>query len=130
MKLKPAMLILPLALIAGGCQTWGPTWSEVSGERYNRAIVNRQPAVIESIDGNSAFPTRPIKIEPGRHVIIITGVSQRPWPGGGTLKTMTLDLKPCMRYYLNAQFQNPVDRNYTPVIDFIEPIAGCRVTGT
>ena len=73
-----ALLIAPLALLAAGCQTWGPTWGEVSGTRYHVAVVNRQPTVIEKIDGNSAYPTRPIKIEPGRHVIEVQGVALRP----------------------------------------------------
>ncbi len=129
MKPHRAMLIAPLALMAAGCQTWGPTWSEVSGSRYNLAIVNRQPAVIENIDGNSAFPTRPIKIEPGRHEIEIAGVPQRPTPGGGKLQTIALGVEPCKLYYINAQYQSPLAIDYAPVIDYVTTIPGCRVPG-
>lgn len=123
------MLIASAALMAAGCQTWGPTWSEVSGARYNLAISNRQPAVIENIDGNSAFPTRPIKIEPGRHEITIAGVSQRPSPGGGELKRIALDVEPCKLYYINAQYGSPASVDYAPVIDYVDTIPGCRVPG-
>jgi hypothetical protein len=129
MRLHRAMLVAPLALMAAGCQTWGPTWSEVSGARYNVAVINRQPAVIESIDGHSSFPTRPIKIEPGHHEITITGVSQRPRPGGGDLQKIALDVEPCKLYYINAQYASPVDVKYAPVIDYVDTIPGCRVPG-
>ena len=125
-----ALMIAPLALLAAGCQTWGPTWSEVSGSRqYNLAMLNRQPTIIEKIDGNSAYPTRPIKIEPGRHVIEVQGVAQRPRAGGGTLKTITLDVAPCKLYYINAQYSSPVDVDFEPVIDYVDNVSGCRSTG-
>jgi hypothetical protein len=97
----------------------------VTGERYHRAIMDRRPAIIEKIDGNSAFASHPIKLEPGRHDIVMQG-PKPDWPGGTQLQTMTLDLQPCMRYYLNAQFDNPVSPAWTPVVDYVEPIAGCR----
>jgi hypothetical protein len=129
MKLNRAMLVAPIALGAAGCQTWGPTWSEVSGSRYNVAIVNRQPAVIENIDGQSAFPARPIKIEPGHHEITIAGVSQRPRAGGGELQKIAIDVEPCKLYYINAQYSSPVSVDYAPVIDYVQAIPGCRVPG-
>ena len=43
---------------------------------------------------------------------------------------MNLDLEPCKRYYLNAQFDNPVERTWKPVVDYVEPIAGCRTNVT
>ncbi len=124
-----ALMIAPLALLVAGCQTWSPTWSEVSGTRYHVALLNRQPTVIEKIDGNSAYPSRPIKIEPGRHLIEVQGVAQRPAAGGGTLKTITLDIAPCKRYYINAQYARPVDVDFEAVIDYVDDVPGCRSTG-
>ena len=118
-----------LGLLAAGCATWGPTWSEVTGARYHHAIMDRRPAIIEKIDGNSAFAQNPIKIEPGRHSIVMQGPAPN-WPGGTALQTMTLDLEPCKRYYLNAQFANPVEPKWTPVVDYVETIAGCRIAAT
>ncbi len=130
MNVKRAMLVVPLALAAAGCQTWGPTWSEVSGDRYyNRAIALRQPAVIQKIDGNSSFASRPIKLEPGTHVIEISGVAPRPAAGGAMLKTITVDVAPCKIYYINAQYAQPVDIDYTPVIDYVDTVPGCKATG-
>lgn len=123
------LLVVPLgmlALLAGsGCATYGPTWSEVSGQRYNVTVLNRRPTSVQKIDGYSSYITNPLKVDPGKHDIELAAPAPG-WAGGGPLHTMTLTLEPCMRYYLNAQFQNPVERAWEPVVDYVEPIAGCR----
>jgi hypothetical protein len=118
-------ICLALAALCSGCQTWGPTWSEISGSRYNVTILNRRPALIEQIDGYSAYASYPIKVEPGRHELVVTG----PAPGwrGPNLASLTLDALPCKRYFVNAQFKNPVEPDFVPVIDYVEDIAGCKV---
>jgi hypothetical protein len=125
--MKPSPLILLAALAATGCATYGPTWSEVSGNRYTRTTINRQPALIEKVDGHSAYASYPIKLDPGTHEIVLQGASN--WPGGVALQTVTLDLHPCKRYYLNAQFEAPGQPRWTPVVDYVEDIAGCRLAG-
>ena len=121
-----ALAALPLLGIEG-CATYGPTWREVTGERYNVAILYRRPALIEKVDGYSSYITNPIKLDPGKHDIELGGPAPG-WPGGAPLRSMTLTLEPCMRYYLNAQFQNNVSPDWQPVVDYSEPIAGCRTT--
>ena len=120
------LIALLSALLAGGCATWGSTWSEISGDRYyNTTALNRRPAIIEKVDGYSSYPSYPIKLEPGQHAIELGGPAPR-WPGGAALHTLNLDLEPCKRYYLNAQFENPVDLTWKPVVDYVESIPGCR----
>lgn len=121
---KTLLVLVPLLL--GGCQTWGPTWSEVSGQRYTRVDLNRLPTIIEKIDGSGAFAQHPIKVEPGKRNLVLQGPTPAR-PGGSVLLEYTLDAQPCKRYYINAQFQNPITNNWTPVIDYIEDIAGCAV---
>ncbi len=114
-------------LAAAGCQTWGPTWSELSGNRFdNLTMLNRKPAIIEKVDDQSAYPTYPIKLEPGTHVVLIQGPYRQR--GGGNLNTITINMEPCKRYYVNAQFDNRVRPTFEPVIDYVEPIAGCGST--
>jgi len=121
-------LVFVLALSATGCTTYGPTWSEISGDRYTKTTINRAPALIEKVDGNSAYPGYPIKPEPGRHEIVMQGITSG-WPGGADLHTMTLTLEPCKRYYLNAQFDAPRQPRWEPVVDYVEQIAGCPWDG-
>jgi hypothetical protein len=110
-----------------GCQTWGPTWSELTGAGYHQTISNRRPALIVRVDERGAFSNaNPIRVEPGERRLVV----QAPAPGwrdGAPIQTMLLAVEPCRRYYINAQFDNPVTRAWTPVVDFIEPIAGCVV---
>ncbi len=127
--MRKTLPLLTLVLLAG-CQTWGPTWSEVTGVRYYRTELNRMPAIIEKIDGSSAYPARrgePIRVEPGRRVIELQGVP--PSLGfRGTLQEFVLEAAPCKRYYVNAQFDNRLSPSkWAPVIDEVETIAGCTV---
>jgi len=127
---KTMLLLVPLAL--AGCQTWGPTWSEVTGSRYyNRTALNRAPTIIEQVDGRSETPRgypRSVWMEPGRHVLTLQGVPLRPgWQG--YLQEFVLEAQPCRRYYINAQYDGPLSpSDWKPVVDYVEPIAGCRIT--
>lgn len=124
---KALLLLSPLFLL--GCQTWGPTWSEVSGARYyHLATMYRYPAVITRIDDQGAFAQNPIKIEPGRHEIRLQGTL--PGWRGGTFETMVLTLEPCKRYYLNAQYPNTIQPRFTPVVDYVDDIAGCKIVAS
>jgi hypothetical protein len=122
----PRLAIAVVALVATGCQTWGPTWSEVTGVRYNRAIADRWPARIVAVGSDSVF-TVPYKVVPGTYTLAVE--SPRHSGFAGTIQEMKLNIEPCKRYYINAQFQDPVRPEWTPVVDEVEPIVGCRVTG-
>jgi hypothetical protein len=125
MRAVRTLLAAAMVLATASCQTWGPTWSEVTGVRYNRAIADRWPARIVAVGNTSVF-SMPYKVAPGTYTIEVE--SPRHSGFAGTLQTMTLDIKPCLRYYINAQFRDPVQPEWTPVVDEAEPIAGCRVT--
>ena len=124
------MLIPAIAspLLLDGCQTWGPTWSEITGQRYNVTISNRRPAIIDMVDNQGSFPDpRLIRVTPGEHRLVVQGPAPG-WPGGPPLHVMMLNAEPCKRYYVNAQFDSTIGTQWTPVIDYVEPIAGCQVT--
>ncbi len=126
---KELLLALFLPLVVAGCQTWGPAWSEVTGDRYVPGTLYRRPAIIEHIDSQGAFASDPIRVEPGMHEVQI-GAPVPGWRGGSDIQVMKLDFEPCKRYYINAQFENNVSQNWNPVIDYVEPIAGCSVTAS
>ena len=123
-------VLIPLAL--AGCQTWGPTWSEASGDRYYRTELNRGPTIIERVDGGTPLPPGrnvAARFEPGRHVLTVQSVPLRPgW--SGSLQYITIDAEPCKRYYINAQFDGAlVPSQWKPVIDYVETIGGCVLPG-
>ena len=129
--MRKLTLLLAPALLAPtlltGCQTWGPTWSEITGARYNVTIVNRRPAMIDRVDDQGAFPDpRLIKVTPGEHRLVVQGPAPG-WAGGPPLHVMMLNAAPCKRYYINAQFQSTIQQEWTPVVDYVENISGCVV---
>jgi len=124
---KLILIALPVAL--AGCQTWGPTWSEVTGVRYFRTELNRTPTIIERVDGRSPSPAsigEPNRIEPGRRVLTLSTVPPAPASAGGwRIHEFVLDAQPCVRYFVNAQFGSRLGSDWEPAIDFSERIAGC-----
>jgi len=121
-----ACAALPVVMLEG-CATWGPTWSEITGQRYNVTIANRRPAIIDRVDDRGSFPNpNMIRVEPGLRRLVVQGPAPG-WAGGPPLHVMMLDVEPCKRYYINAQFTSPIQREWTPVVDFVETIAGCQM---
>ena len=129
---KLTLLMAPALLaptLLTGCQTWGPTWSEITGARYNVTIVNRRPAIIDRVDDQGAFPNpNLIKVTPGEHRLVVQGPAPG-WAGGPPLHVMMLNVEACKRFYINAQFQSTITQEWTPVVDFVEPIGDCLVPG-
>jgi hypothetical protein len=126
--------LLPTALLLGSCQTWGPTWSEVTGRIFLKPTdgFNVAPTAVQNIDGQGAFPNTPgmpIKIDPGKRVILLAAAPLSPWPGGTDLETMTLDAAPCVRYYINGRYDTRLGVSWTPFIGYQESIPGCTVPG-
>jgi hypothetical protein len=130
-----SMMLGTAALLAGAltsCQSWGPTWSEVTGVRYN-IVMNRTPTGINAIDGQNPGPRPPIdapfyKLTPGNHIVQAQALNPNPgWISNEALKRVELNFEPCKRYYINAQFVNLIDSDWTAVVDYVETIVGCRL---
>jgi hypothetical protein len=127
MKIAAAVLLASslYTVDASALEKWGPTWSEVTGARYSRVTMNRSPAIIKSIDGRN-YTTRVIKIEPGKRTVVVQAPPRQGFPGID--KNLPLDIAPCKRYYINAQFDSSVGPQWKPVIAYVERIAGCKIT--
>jgi hypothetical protein len=137
--MRRLLLVIPASIMLSSCQTWGPTWSEVSGQRWNipSEAFNTAPTAVQTIDGNSAFPNPPgqaIKVDPGEHTLVLaaapllTGATY--WPGGTDLETMKYTFEPCKRYYINGRYDTRLGTSWTPFIDYVEPISGCTVVAS
>ena len=121
-RMIPCAALLAVASLQS-CASWGPAWSELSGERVHLAIADRRPAIPVAI-GDRRVSSPPYKTEPGTWTLVL----QSPPHDGfvGTEKSLRLAMAPCKRYYVNAQFASPIGPQWTPVIDHVEDIAGCR----
>lgn len=121
-----ALALAVAAAPAGAIERWGPTWSEVSGVLYHRTYINRTPTIIKQIDGVHRT-LRPVRSDPGPHTVVVQSPGRKGFHGSDA--TMQLDLEPCKRYYINAQFESGVGPRWSPVVSYVEPIAGCKLPG-
>lgn len=121
MRIK-TVAIAGIALLTAACQTQ-PTWSEVSGDRYTRDDPNRRPAILLGVGGASIGFAQPLKVAPGTYRVEVQAPPRDRF--GGSVKAFTLQIEPCRRYYINAEFDNRTGPEWTPVIDHVEMIAAC-----
>jgi hypothetical protein len=108
------------AVVAAACST---TYSQISGGRYHPAAIDTYPVMIVKVDGASEL-RQPVYVQPGLRKITVQTL-----PSGaqsvGDEQTVTLDIKPCTRYWLVAVKDGPLSRMFTTKIDHEEPISGC-----
>ncbi len=118
MKTKLASIAAVTAL--AGCAT---PFSYIDGNRYFVAELHSSSVVVLDVDGR--HDTRnPVMVDPGVRVIRVQG----PAPSGfrfGEVRSLTIDVKPCNRYYLKAVRQNSLQLDFVPEVDYVQPIAGC-----
>ena len=114
-----------LVALASACATQAGV-SHLTGERWRKAELNTYDVTIISVDGSHYIERRnqPVIIEPGLRKIVVQG----PPASGftyGEQRTLTLDVKPCTRYFLEAKKSGPQSQNFEPRVNFEEPLAGC-----
>lgn len=106
-----------------GCAT-SPATSQLMGERYFVTPIDTYPVLIAAVDGSSSTIS-PKFVEPGVRRLVLQGP-----PGGAgvsAVEPFTLEVKPCMRYYIVAVKANALDTNFTPKVDFEQPLgSSCR----
>jgi hypothetical protein len=120
MKLKLILLAAITAL--AGCAH--EPFAYIDGNRYFLANLNTFSVIVLDVDGSS-YNRNPVMVDPGKRVIRVQGPATAGFSFGDT-RTLTLDVKPCTRYYLKAVKQNPLQQDFTPAVDYEEPIGGCR----
>lgn len=120
--LAAAMLAVPALAVAG-------PYDQVYGqiESGDRSEVRKQETVaISRIDGQSTRnPRRPDPVAPGKHSVEISFTSARAVVGD-SLKTIEIDVQPCKRYRVVAQYNNPTSGKWEPVIATAEDIGECK----
>lgn len=123
-------LVACAALLLAGCQSWGPTWSELTGERYSDITsVTERPVSVSLVDGSSPNnpPMQPIKVEVGTHKLALQAVPPPGVIGLIAIEQTEVNFKPCTRYYINARFESATSTNWRPFIDYEEKIPGCQL---
>lgn len=118
------LMVAAVALAAAGCAT---NFSYIDGNRYFKTPINTASVIVLDVDGRSEI-RNPVMVEPGVRVVRVQGPAA-PGFRFGQDRILTLDVKPCTRYYLAALRPNSISAEFTPMVDFEEPISGCKATG-
>ena len=116
-----SVLLAGAALLAG-CAS--PPYARLEGERYFRTSLDTYPVIVSAVDGSSTSANIPVLVEPGRHEVRVQALPTQT-QRFGDVRTVTLDLAPCTRYWLVAVKPNPLSAAFDVKVDYSEPIAGC-----
>ncbi len=120
-KSAAAMSLLIAAATLSGCASTFQG-SFLVGERYFKARIDTQPVIILSVDGRDTTQRR-VLVDPGEREIRVQAM---PVPGAPhETRTFRLDVKPCFTYYIVAVRDNRIAADFTPAVDFAQPLGGC-----
>jgi hypothetical protein len=122
MAIRLSFAAAALCAVAAGCAT---PYSQLVGYRYHRTDIDTYPVTVTRVDETS-YNRLPVLIDPGPHQVTV----QAPPAAGfayGYTRTITLDVKPCTRYYLVAVKENRLSQDFKVKVDYEEPVAGCKV---
>ena len=82
------------------CASTDYQYSQLYGKRYNRAPIDTYDVTILRVDGKDTL-FRQVLVDPGVRKVVVQGP-----PGGtpslGEEREISLDVRPCTRYYLVA----------------------------
>jgi hypothetical protein len=122
MKAKTsALAIVVTAGLLSGCAS-NFHGSFLVGERYFKARMDTQPVIILSVDGRDTTQRR-VLVDPGEREIRVQAM---PVPGAPhETRTFKLDVQPCFTYYIVAVRDNRISADFTPVVDYAQPLGGC-----
>ena len=121
MKARPVAVSLAAAALLAGCAS-SFHGSFLVGERWFKTSIDTQPVVILSVDGRDTTQRR-VLVDPGVREIRVQAM---PVPGApNETRTFTLDVKPCFTYYIVAVRESRISADFTPRVDYAQPLAGC-----
>lgn len=120
------LLVVAGALVAGdaiGASLYGQPYALFEPERRS-ATADTQPAFIMKVDGRNMSIDRNDPVAPGERVVEVS----IPGPRGMSnpdRDTLTIDAKPCTRYYLAARRSSRTARDWSAFVSAAEPIGEC-----
>jgi len=119
----PRAAALACVLVLSACASTDYHYSQLYGTRYHRATIDTYPVSIVRVDGHDTLMT-PVLVDPGVRKVVVQG------PRGaashlGEEREISLDVRPCTRYYLVAVRPNQLSSDFSVRVDYEEPVSGC-----
>lgn len=116
------ILMTPLlSVLLSACTSFSGSY--LVGERWYRTNIDTQPVIILGVDNWDTTQKR-VLVDPGERMVRVQAlpVPGAPWETA----TLKLDVKPCFTYYIVAVRATPITADFTPRVDYAEPLAGCK----
>lgn len=121
MKFRHAASCLLPALLLSACGT--APLSVLENHPFHKTDFHREPLTIVAVNGHYTVERAPL-VYPGVNTLILEA---RP-VGGMRLpnqQTVAFEVEPCTRYYLAAERETSLSRDWKLVVDRKESVAGC-----
>ncbi len=114
---------LAAVTVLGACASTDYHYSQLVGKRYFRAPIDTYDVSILRVDGKDTV-IRPVLVDPGVRKIVVQGP-----PGAarvpGLEREISLDVRPCTRYYLVAVRPNRLGSEFDVRVEYEESVSGC-----
>ncbi len=121
MRMKTSMAAIATTALLAGCAS-SFHGSYLVGDRWFKTNIDTQPVIILGVDGRDTTMRR-VLVDPGLRQVTVQAM---PVPGApNETRTFTLDVKPCYTYYIVAVRDSRISADFTPRVDFAQPLAGC-----
>ena len=87
-------------------------------------VADTRPAFVLKVDGRDVAIDTAEPVAAGKHEVVVSipGTTRMSNP---TRATLTIDAKPCTRYYLAARRSSPTARDWSAFVAASEPIGEC-----
>jgi hypothetical protein len=123
---RAACGLAAIAILAGGCAGSGmysEPYALFEAEQKN-VPADTRPAFVMRIDGANVAINRNDPVKPGRHVVEVS-IPGPPGLSDPDRDTLTIDARPCTRYFLAARRSSPTARDWKAFVTGTEPIREC-----
>jgi hypothetical protein len=119
-------LLTTSCALLGGCAAGGQ-YSEpyaLFEPEQRMRVADTRPAFIMKIDGRNIEMGRNDPVKPGTRSVEVS-IPGPPGMSESDRDTLSVDAKPCTRYYLAAKRSSPTARDWRAFISTSEPIGEC-----
>ena len=94
-------------------------------EQRSRVEDTLRPAFVLKVDDENRAINESLPVTPGMRKVVVS-IPGPPGMSSPLQETITIDAKPCTRYYLGATRSAPGARDWSAVVTSSEPIGECQ----
>jgi hypothetical protein len=125
-RFNPACKAVAAVVLLGGCAGSGMYAEPYALFEPERKSVpaDTRPAFVMKVDGRNVAINRNDPVKPGTHEVEVS-IPGPPGMSDPDRDTLSIDAKPCTRYYLAAKRSSPTARDWKAFVSATEQIREC-----